>query len=59
MHRGDIDQLLEIAKDPDHRLPDGDIARELLTYGRLLPYPNESEWFYPHPLLTLSLVRIQ
>ncbi len=58
MHRGDIDALHEIAKDPDHRLPDGDIARELLTYGRLLPYPNESEWFYPHPLLTLSLVRI-
>lgn len=58
MHRGDIDLLHSIATDPDHRLPDGPIARELLTYGRLLPYPNESEWFYPHPLLTLSLVRV-
>lgn len=58
MHRGDIDLLYAIATDPNHRLPEGDIARELLTYGRLLPYPNESEWFYPHPLLTLSLVRV-
>lgn len=58
MHVGDIDLLYAIATDPNHRLPDGDIARELLTYGRLLPYPNESEWFYPHPLLTLSLVRV-
>lgn len=59
MHRGDIDLLHAIVKDPDHRLPDGKIARELLTSSRLLPYPNESEWFYPHPLLTLSLVRVQ
>jgi len=58
MHRGDIDLLQEIVTDPDHRLPDGKIARELLTSSRLLPYPNESEWFYPHPLLTLSLVRV-
>jgi hypothetical protein len=58
MYREDIDLLYEIAKDPLHRLPDGDRSRELLTYGRLLPYPNETEWFYPHPLLTLSLVRI-
>ena len=24
-----------------------------LSYGHLLPYPNGSEWFYPHPLLTI------
>ena len=57
LDRGHIEVLEEVAKDPDHRLPPGDLARELLTYGRLLPFPNESEWFYPHPLLTLNLVR--
>jgi hypothetical protein len=56
--RGHLAVLEEVARDPDHRLPDGEFARELLTYGRLLPYPNESEWFYPHPLLTLNLVRL-
>jgi hypothetical protein len=58
MFREDIDLLETIAKDPLHRLPNGDRSRELLTYGRLLPYPNESEWFYPHPLLTLSMVHV-
>ncbi len=58
MHRGHINLLHEIAIDPEHRVPERNLARELLTYGRLLPYPNESEWFYPHPLLTLSLVQI-
>lgn len=58
LRRGHIDVLKEVASDPDHRLPDGDLSRELLTYGRLLPYPNESEWFYPHPLLTLNVVQV-
>jgi hypothetical protein len=58
LDRGHIAVLEEVARDRDHRLPDGDLSRELLTYGRLLPYPNESEWFYPHPLLTLNLVQV-
>jgi hypothetical protein len=57
LDRGHITVLEEVARDRDHRLPSGDMSRALLTYGRLLPYPNESEWFYPHPLLMLSLVR--
>ncbi|MFO0757555.1 MAG: hypothetical protein U0359_13750 [Byssovorax sp.] len=57
LDRGHITLLEGVLADPDHRLPDGDLGRELLTYGRLLPYPNESEWFYPHPLLTMSLLR--
>ena len=57
LDRGHIELLEEVVRDPEHRLPPGDLARELLTYGRLLPFPNESEWFYPHPLLTLNLVR--
>lgn len=58
LDRGHIAVLEGVARDRDHRLPDGDLSRALLTYGRLLPYPNESEWFYPHPLLTLNLVRV-
>lgn len=56
--QGHIDVLAAIAKDLKHRLPQGDLARDLLRYGRLLPYPNESGWFYPHPLLTISLVQV-
>lgn len=57
LNRGHIDLLAAVARDPEHRLPHGPLARELLTWGRLLPYPNESEWYYPHPLLTLNLVK--
>ena len=55
--RDDIDVLEAVARDPDHRLPGGNRAHELLLGGRLLPFPNESEWYYPHPLLTLSLLK--
>jgi hypothetical protein len=55
--KGHIQMLEEIAADPEHRLPGGPLAQELLSYGTLLPYPNESEWYYPHPLLTMHLVK--
>lgn len=55
--RGDIALLAAVANDPVHELPDGEKARELLSYGHLLPYPNGSEWFYPHPLLTIRKIR--
>lgn len=54
---GHIEVLEKAAADPLHRLPADSGARELLDYGKLLPYPNESEWYYPHPLLTMHLVR--
>jgi len=54
---GHIDVLAAVAKDTLHLLPADGRARDLLSYGQLLPYPNESEWYYPHPLLTMSLVR--
>jgi hypothetical protein len=57
LDRGHIAVLEDVARDRDHRLPDGDLSRALLTYGRLLPYANAPAWFYPHPLLTMSLVR--
>ncbi|WP_437751198.1 hypothetical protein [Sorangium sp. So ce1389] len=57
LHRGHIRLLEAVAADPDHRLPEDELAYKLLTYGALLPYPDGSEWYYPHPLLTLNLVR--
>jgi hypothetical protein len=32
-------------------LPDDDVVAEMLDLCLILPYPNESEWFFPHPLL--------
>jgi hypothetical protein len=57
LHKGHIRLLEAIAEDPRHELPEGELAQELLSYGSLLPYPNESEWYYPHTLLTMNLVR--
>jgi hypothetical protein len=57
MHRGHIDVLEAVMRDPDHRLPKDDLVWELLTLSRLLPYPDHSEWFYPHPLLTRHLLK--
>ena len=68
---GHIQVLEDIVRDPNHRLPpgalrtgglpdhpEGILARDLLNYGRLLPYSNGSEWFYPHPLLTIKQVLV-
>lgn len=54
---GHIEILEKAAADPQHRLPADSGARELLDRGKLLPYSNESEWYYPHPRLTMHLVR--
>jgi hypothetical protein len=54
---GHLSVLRKVVDDPARRLPEGPIARKLLDWGHLLPYPNESEWYYPHPLLTLHLLR--
>ncbi len=56
LHRGHIDILEAVMRDPDHRLPKDDLVWDLLTLSRLLPYPDHSEWFYPHPLLTRHLL---
>lgn len=32
-------------------LPDDDFVAEMLDVCLILPYPNESEWYFPHPLL--------
>lgn len=48
--------LEQVMNDPEHALPDGDVALELLTQKRLLAYPNDTTWYFPHPLLTLALL---
>lgn len=57
LHQDHVRLLEQIAKDPEHQLPGGPLAQELLTYGALLPYPDGSEWYYPHPLLMRRLVK--
>lgn len=61
LDRGHLDILRGVARDPQHLLPGAEAARvaDLLKYGRLLPYANGSEWFYPHPLLTMRLIPIE
>jgi len=56
LDRGHIELLQEVMADPERRLPDDPRVMDLLSIWRLLPYPNESEWYYPHPMLTISLL---
>lgn len=56
--RGHIRVLEAIAADPEHRLLDDELAQKLLMTGALLPYPDGSEWFYPHPLLTMRFLHV-
>jgi hypothetical protein len=59
LHRGHIRVLEAVAADPAHRLPDDPLVPTLLTTGWLLPYPDGSEWYYPHPLLTMKFLRVR
>lgn len=54
---GHLGVLRAVMEDAQRRLPEDGRARQLLDWGHLLPYPNESEWYYPHPLLTLNLLQ--
>lgn len=49
--------LRAVMADPKHELPNNNLCWDMLTTGQLLPYPDGSEWFYPHPLLTLGFLR--
>lgn len=57
LDRGHIRVLAAVMQDPEHLLPEGDQVDDLLDQWSLLPYPNESEWYFPHPLLTMRRVR--
>lgn len=57
INSAEIELLERLMLDPSHKLPPGDLAANLLAQQRLLPYPNDTTWYYPHPLLTLALLR--
>ncbi|PRP96020.1 hypothetical protein [Enhygromyxa salina] len=45
-----LNVLRELLRDPSE-LPNNDLVEEMLDLCLILPYPNESEWYLPHPLL--------
>ncbi|MFV8755050.1 hypothetical protein ACNOYE_31255 [Nannocystaceae bacterium ST9] len=57
MNAGEIELLERLMLDPDRKLPEGELAARLVAEQRLLAYPNETTWYYPHPLLTLALLK--
>lgn len=59
IRREDLEILRAVAQDPQHLLPRSALADALVEQHHLLPYPNESEWYFPHPLLTLNLLRLE
>lgn len=48
--RRHLDILRGLLEHPDE-LPDDDVVAEMLDVCLILPYPNKSEWYFPHPLL--------
>lgn len=58
LDKAKIALLRDVARDPEHRLPDEEHIGTLLDQFCLLPFPNRSEWYFPHPLLTIELVRL-
>lgn len=59
LNAGHIRVLESVAADARHRFPENEMGLSLLINGSLLPYPDGNEWYYPHPLLTMSLVRVK
>lgn len=57
MTREEFHLLRAVMDDPDHARPAGSLADDLLAEHRLVPYPDGSTWYYPHPLLTLRRLR--
>ena len=56
LNKRHIELLIEVMQDPERLLPDDEAIEALLEQWCLLPYPNGSEWYFPHPLLTLRRV---
>lgn len=57
IYREHVEVLRAVRSAPHDPLPRSEYIDELLAGARLLPYPNHSEWFYPHPLLFDRLAR--
>ncbi len=54
LHTGHIAVLKSVKDDPEHRCPEGDLVWELFRSEVLLPHPDGSPWYYPHPILLLG-----
>ena len=54
LHTGHVRLLKSVISDPMHTCPEGDLVWELLRSEVLLPYPDGSPWYFPHPLLLLG-----
>lgn len=54
--RGHLDVLSALIADPSN-LPDDPKVADMLDVCLILPYPNESEWYFPHPLLLKAKLR--
>jgi hypothetical protein len=54
-----LEILKQVVAHPLHLLPESPLAQPLVEQNHLLPYPNESEWYLPHPLLTLHLLPLE
>jgi uncharacterized membrane protein len=53
----ELDLLSDVLADPRRRLPDGQVALDLLQKNCLLVYPNDSIWYLPHPLLMMHILK--
>jgi len=53
----EIEILERVMLDPKHKLPTDPLAYELQRQQRLLPFPNDTPWYYPNPLLTLVVLK--
>lgn len=54
--KGHLEVLRELLDDPSE-LPNDALVDEMLDVCLILPYPNESEWYLPHPLLLKAKLR--
>ncbi len=59
LHRAHVDLLRSLMRDQERLLPNAEEVHELLDQWCLLPFPNETEWYYPHPLLTMRLLTLE
>jgi len=50
LHAGHARVLREVMADP-LRLPEDPLHTTLIAEARLLPFDNQTRWYYPHPLL--------
>lgn len=57
LNAAEIALLEQLMADREHKLPPGELAANLVAEQRLLAYPNDTTWYYPHPLLTLELLQ--